>query len=58
MRTWQTAHKMREQRGPLPGERDGCDNERVKRYVAKYSSTLLTAPPRTFRLALRLHMGR
>jgi urease subunit alpha len=37
MRTWQTAHKMREQRGPLPGERDGCDNERVKRYVAKYT---------------------
>jgi urease subunit alpha len=37
MRTWQTAHKMREQRGPLPGERDGSDNERVKRYVAKYT---------------------
>jgi len=37
MRTWQTAHKMRVQRGPLPGERDGSDNERVKRYVAKYT---------------------
>jgi urease alpha subunit len=36
-RTWQTAHKMRVQRGPLPGERDGSDNERVKRYVAKYT---------------------
>jgi urease subunit alpha len=36
-RTWQTAHKMREQRGPLAGERPGSDNERVKRYVAKYT---------------------
>ena len=36
-RTWQTAHKMREVRGPLPGEKDGSDNERVKRYVAKYT---------------------
>ena len=36
-RTWQTAHKMRVQRGPLPGERDGSDNVRVKRYVAKYT---------------------
>jgi len=37
MRTWQTAHKMRVQRGPLPGEADGSDNVRVKRYVAKYT---------------------
>ncbi len=37
MRTWQTAHKMRVQRGPLPGERAGADNLRVKRYVAKYT---------------------
>jgi urease subunit alpha len=36
-RTWQTAHKMRDVRGPLAGERDGSDNERVKRYVAKYT---------------------
>jgi urease subunit alpha len=37
MRTWQTAHKMRVQRGPLPGESAGSDNLRVKRYVAKYT---------------------
>jgi urease alpha subunit len=37
MRTWQTAHKMRVQRGPLPGELPGNDNVRVKRYVAKYT---------------------
>jgi urease subunit alpha len=36
MRTWQTADKMKRQRGPLPGER-GNDNARVKRYVAKYT---------------------
>jgi urease subunit alpha len=36
-RTWQTAHKMKVQRGPLPQERPGNDNERVKRYVAKYT---------------------
>jgi urease subunit alpha len=36
-RTWQTAHKMRVQRGALPGERAGADNLRVKRYVAKYT---------------------
>jgi urease subunit alpha len=36
-RTWQTAHKMKLQRGPLPGERAGSDNIRVKRYVAKYT---------------------
>ncbi len=36
-RTWQTAHKMRAQRGPLPGEKPGSDNLRVKRYVAKYT---------------------
>jgi urease subunit alpha len=35
-RTWQTAHKMKTQRGPLPG--DGRhDNTRAKRYVAKYT---------------------
>ncbi len=36
IRTWQTAHKMKQQRGPLPGD-DAADNERVKRYIAKYT---------------------
>jgi urease subunit alpha len=36
IRVWQTAHKMRQQRGSLPGD-VGNDNERVKRYVAKYT---------------------
>jgi urease subunit alpha len=36
-RTWQTAHKMKIQRGPLPGDRSRNDNQRVKRYVAKYT---------------------
>ncbi|MED3728815.1 urease subunit alpha [Priestia filamentosa] len=36
IRTWQTADKMKKQRGALPGER-GNDNERAKRYVAKYT---------------------
>jgi urease subunit alpha len=37
-RTWQTADKMKQQRGPLPAD-DGtdADNERIKRYVAKYT---------------------
>ena len=34
-RTWQTAHKMREQRGLLPGESN--DNLRIRRYIAKYT---------------------
>jgi urease subunit alpha len=37
MRTWQTAHKMRVQRGPLPQDPAGNDNFRVKRYIAKYT---------------------
>src|SRR5467141_891026 len=37
IRTWQTADKMKKQRGPLPGETPGDDNIRVKRYVAKYT---------------------
>jgi urease subunit alpha len=37
IRTWQTAHKMKTQRGPLPGDSDRNDNARVKRYVAKYT---------------------
>jgi urease subunit alpha len=37
-RTWQTAHKMKVQRGPLPEEKGaGNDNFRVRRYVAKYT---------------------
>jgi urease subunit alpha len=36
-RTWQTAHKMKLQRGPLPADSDASDNARVKRYVAKYT---------------------
>ncbi|GAB3447345.1 urease subunit alpha [Insolitispirillum peregrinum] len=35
-RTWQTAHKMKAQRGNLPGE-VGNDNLRAKRYIAKYT---------------------
>ena len=37
IRTWQTADKMKRQRGALPGETSGDDNRRVKRYVAKYT---------------------
>lgn len=36
-RTWQTAHKMKVQRGPLPQDSDRNDNFRVKRYIAKYT---------------------
>lgn len=37
IRTWQTAHKMKEQRGSLPGDPATHDNLRVKRYIAKYT---------------------
>ncbi|MBF7683078.1 urease subunit alpha [Acinetobacter sp. B5B] len=37
IRTWQTAHKMKLQRGSLEGDRYQCDNQRVKRYIAKYT---------------------
>jgi urease subunit alpha len=37
MRTWQTAHKMKVQRGSLPGDSSRNDNFRAKRYVAKYT---------------------
>ncbi len=37
LRTWQTAHKMKVQRGPLPQDSSDNDNFRVKRYVAKYT---------------------
>jgi urease subunit alpha len=36
-RTWQTAHKMRQQRGRLPQETGLNDNFRVRRYIAKYT---------------------
>ncbi|MEP0320986.1 urease subunit alpha [Bauldia litoralis] len=37
IRTWQTAHKMKVQRGSLPEDAAGNDNFRVKRYIAKYT---------------------
>jgi urease subunit alpha len=37
VRTWQTAHKMKQQRGPLAGDSSRHDNTRVKRYIAKYT---------------------
>ena len=37
IRSWQTADKMKRQRGRLPEDSDGADNFRVKRYVAKYT---------------------
>ncbi len=37
IRTWQTADKMKKQRGPLPEETGDNDNFRVKRYIAKYT---------------------
>ncbi len=37
IRTWQTAHKMKVQRGRLPEETGDNDNVRVKRYIAKYT---------------------
>ncbi|WP_192552789.1 urease subunit alpha [Pseudomonas sp. IzPS59] len=36
-RTWQTADKMKKQRGPLPKDGEGNDNFRAKRYIAKYT---------------------
>ena len=36
-RTWQTAHKMKVQRGPLPEDSARNDNFRARRYVAKYT---------------------
>lgn len=37
MRTWQTADKMKQQFGALPGDSSANDNNRVKRYIAKYT---------------------
>ncbi|WP_105993268.1 urease subunit alpha [Staphylococcus simulans] len=36
-RTWQVAHRMKEQRGPLEGDKEYDDNNRIKRYIAKYT---------------------
>tara|TARA_R110002049_G_scaffold12576_3_gene56138 strand:- start:3147 stop:4853 length:1707 start_codon:yes stop_codon:yes gene_type:complete len=36
-RTWQTAHKMKVQRGALAQDSSANDNERIKRYIAKYT---------------------
>jgi urease subunit alpha len=37
IRTWQTADKMKQQRGLLPGDSNRHDNFRVKRYISKYT---------------------
>lgn len=37
IRTWQTAHKMKAQRGALEGDSARNDNQRIKRYIAKYT---------------------
>ena len=37
IRTWQTAHKMKVQRGSLPEDTRDCDNYRARRFVAKYT---------------------
>ncbi|MGZ7303461.1 amidohydrolase family protein, partial [Streptococcus pyogenes] len=37
IRTWQTAHKMKVQRGALAQDTGENDNFRIKRYVAKYT---------------------
>ena len=51
-RCWQLAAKMRDQRGPLPEERTAnADNERVKRYLAKYTIN----PARVF--GIESHIG-
>ncbi|NEU31838.1 urease subunit alpha [bacterium LRH843] len=37
IRTWQLADKMKKQRGSMPGDHKFSDNNRVKRYIAKYT---------------------
>ena len=37
IRTWQTAHKMKAQRGALAGDTERSDNARIRRYIAKYT---------------------
>ncbi|MBH9580762.1 urease subunit alpha [Staphylococcus felis] len=36
-RTWQVAHRMKQQRGPLEGDGEYDDNNRIRRYIAKYT---------------------
>lgn len=36
-RMWQTAHKMKEERGPLEGDTENDDNMRIRRYISKYT---------------------
>lgn len=36
-RTWQVAHRMKEQRGPLEGDVEYNDNNRIRRYISKYT---------------------
>lgn len=36
-RTWQVAHRMKEQRGPLEGDGEYNDNNRIRRYISKYT---------------------
>ena len=46
LRTWQTANKMKQQRGTMQGDSEYSDNNRVKRYVAKYTiNPAITHPP-------------
>ena len=42
-RTWQTAHKMRAERGALAGDAPSRDNMRIRRYIAKYTINLAIA---------------
>lgn len=65
-RTWRTASKMREFRGPLSslGDEDGKDNARVKRYISKYTINPYAIPFSTLRDSDRIfsdsvqsHMG-
>ena len=53
-RTWQTAHKMRGERGRLRGERGDNDNLRIRRYIAKYTIN----PAITHGIASRGRFGR
>ena len=42
-RTWRTASKMRSMRGTMQGDSEGVDNNRVKRYIAKYTVNVAIA---------------
>ena len=46
IRTWQTADKMKKQRGRLPQDKGDNDNARVKRYIAKYTINPADRPRR------------